>query len=323
MQGVLINVFYDDLYFTVNLEASVEKKVSVDGVEPMDEIHAELGQHIKVNLTVENPYDKEIKIEDVLADELKYIPNTFKVDDNNTVVPKIDGNTISAIVPKGTHLIGFDVQVVEVQAEQDGTVITDQANLYNPAGDKVVDRASADITLYPYRGFSRGVEQCTIDMWDAVPVETDVHWLLLIEVWNVAGDKIETMTDVVVHDLKVDEASTQVLNPPSSSGTVTSEKTAQMKKARLTWEVGDLNEGDPPAQYWIEIATNLSPDKGQNKLEDHQKYASTFEYELSSGAVVEFIDPETGFQLRAHTPALLVTAYVPKAEPEAIVKSDD
>ncbi|MHC4751884.1 MAG: hypothetical protein ACYTFW_18670, partial [Planctomycetota bacterium] len=38
VQGVLINVFYDDLYFTVNLEASVEKKVSVDGVEPMDEI---------------------------------------------------------------------------------------------------------------------------------------------------------------------------------------------------------------------------------------------------------------------------------------------
>jgi len=319
VQGVLINVFYDDLFFAVNVEASVEMKVSVNGREPSDEVDAELGDYITVTLTVENSYDNEIKIEDVLPEELKYIPNTFEVDDN-AVVPAIAGNTISTLVPNGVHVIAFDVQVVEVQAEQEGTLVTHNARLYDPTGDRIIDCTSVDIALHPYKGFSKGVEQCTIDPWNAVPLETDVHWLLLIEVWNVVGDGIATMKNIVVNDLDVDEASTQVLDPPPSSGTITSEKTAMTKNVRLTWDVGDLDEGDPPAQLWVEISTSLSPGKGQNNLDSRRECSSTVEYELSSNAVVSFIDSNTGFKLSAHTSPLVIKT-VPQPEPEAIVKS--
>lgn len=321
VQGVLINVFYDDLFFAINVEASVKKKVSVNGQEPSDKIDAELGDYLTITLIVENSYDNEIKVEDVLPNELKYIPNTFEVDDN-IVVPTIAGNTISTVVPNGTHVITFDVQVVEVQAEQEGTLVTHDASLYNPAGDRIIDCASVDITLHPYKGFSKGVEQCTIDPWNAVPLETDVHWLLLIEVWNVVGDGIATMKDIVVNDLEVDEASTEILDPPPSSGTITSEKTAMTKKVRLTWDVGDLDEGDPPAQLWVEISTNLSLSKGQNNIDSHREYSSAVEYGLNSNAVVSFIDSNTGFKLSAHTLPLVVKA-VPKPEPEAIVKSNE
>jgi len=305
VQGVHINVFYDDLFFAANVEAGVKKNVSVDGREPTDEINAELGDHIAVNLTVENPYDDAIKVEDVLGNGLKYIPNTFAVDDDDTAVPAITGNTISTMVPNGTHTITFDVQVVEVQAEQKGTVVTNKTNLYNPAGDKVLDSDSVDITLHPYKGFSKGVERCTNDPWNTVPVEADVHWLLLMEVWNVAGDKIATMADTTVHGLEVDEASTHLLDPPPSSGTVTSEKTYETKKAHLIWDIGDLDEGDAPAQLWVEIAANLS---SGNDLDGPQEYVLTGKYELNSGAVVRFTDPNTGLRLSAHTTPLIVTA---------------
>jgi hypothetical protein len=261
-------------------------------------------------------------VEDVLPGELKYIPNTFGVD-GNVVIPAVAGNSVSAIVPNGNHVLTFDVQVVEVHAEQEGVVVTDRANLYTPTGDAVVDSASVDITLHPYKGFSKGVERCTVDPWNAVPVETDVHWLLLIEVWNVVGDQIAAMTDIVVHDLEVYEASTQVLDAPPSSGMVTSEKTDATKEAHLTWDVGDLDEGDAPAQLWVEISANLSPGKGENEFDGHQEYVSTVEYELNSGAVVRFVDSNTGFQLNAHAAPLVVTAYVPGPESEAIVKSGE
>ncbi|MGD8499861.1 MAG: hypothetical protein PVJ86_04395, partial [Phycisphaerales bacterium] len=202
-------------------------------------------------------------------------------------------------------------------------VVTDQANLYTPTGDAVIDFASIDVTLHSYKGFSKGVERCTVDPWNAVPVETDVHWLLLIEVWNVAGDQIATMTDIVVHDLQMDKASTQVLDPPPSSGMVTSEKTDAAKKAHLTWDVGDLDEGDAPAQLWVEISANLGLGKGDNEFDGHQEYVSTVEYELNSGAVVRFIDSNTGFRLSAHVAPLVVTAYVPEPESEAVVESGE
>ncbi|MBE0481108.1 MAG: hypothetical protein IBX68_09025, partial [Dehalococcoidia bacterium] len=42
-----------------------------------------------------------------------------------------------------------------------------------------------------------------------------------------------------------------------------------------------------------------------------QLYTEPGDYELNSGAVLKFIDPDTGFQLSAHTPPLVVTAFEP------------
>ncbi len=306
VQGVNIDVYYDDLSFIAKMESSVEKKLSVSGGLPADSVDAMLGDHITVTLTVKNPYEDKIKVEDVIANELKYIPHTYQVNDE-TVTPITTSESISIMVPEGTNVITYDVQVVEVYAEQKETIVTTETNLYNHTGDMVTTCACTEIILHPYEGFSGGIECCTYDPWYAVPVETDVHWLLLIEVWNTIGDQITAMKDTVVHNLEVEEASIYVLDPPPSSGTVTSENKGDDKKVNVTWDVGDLDEGDPPAQLWLEISANISADNSQNNLDDYHGSASIGEYKLNSDAVLKFTDHDTGFQLIAHTSPIVVT----------------
>jgi len=306
VQGVNIDVYYDDLSFVVNLEAGIERKVSIAGELPSGSIDANLGDHLTITLTVDNPYEHELRIEDVLANEFKYIPGTFRIN-NVSVTPEISANTVSALVPGGTNTITYDAQVVEVFAEQQQTTVTTETNLYNPAGEKVVTCASANITLHPYEGFSCQIERCTHDPWYEIPTETDVHWLLLIELLNTADDRIAAMKEITIHNLEVNEAPIYVLNPPSSSGTVVSENIDDNNRANVTWNAGDLDQGDPPAQLWLEIYTNLNADNGQNNLDDYQGLDSIGEYKLSSDAVVSFTDPETGLKLSAHTSPLTVT----------------
>jgi hypothetical protein len=294
VQGVNIDVYYDDLSFAVNLEAGIDRKVSVAGGPPSDSIKANLGDHITITMTVDNPYEYELKVEDILANEFKYIPGTFRIN-NEIVTPEISANTVSTLVPGGTSVITFDAQIVEAFAEQRQTAVTTETNLYNPAGEKLVTCASADITLHPYEGFSCGIERCTHDPWYEIPAETDVHWLLLIELWNTAGDQITAMKEITVHDIKVNEAPIYVLDPPPSSGTVVSDNKDDNSRVNITWNAGNLDEGDPPAQLWLEIYANLNADN------------LIGEYKLSSDAVVSFIDPETGLKLSAHTRPPTVT----------------
>ena len=81
VQGVNIDVYYDDLSFAVNLKASVDRKASIRNGLPSDSIDANLGDHITIALTVDNPHEHELRIEEILANEFKYIPDTFRIND--------------------------------------------------------------------------------------------------------------------------------------------------------------------------------------------------------------------------------------------------
>jgi hypothetical protein len=138
---------------------------------------------------------------------------------------------------------------------------------------------------------------------------------LLIAVQNIDTDGIVTMENPVVKDrfggdLEVDGTSTKEFISPPWTGTVVLKYKGKTEKVQLTWkEFGDIADGDT-AQLWIEISTDVNPGTGNGKKPGHQEYTSPGEHYLNSGAVVKFIDSEgTGFQLSAHTPPLLVTAY--------------
>jgi hypothetical protein len=262
-----------------------------------------------VTLDVVNDELPDLTVVDELPDGLKFIPETFEVD-GSPVTPSTAGQLVSTVVGSGTFEITFDVQVVEAPAEE--VTVTNWARLYS---DTLVDESSADITLYPYEGFTKDVLQSTSDPWDEVLVGTDVHWLLLIAVQNIDGDGIVNMENPVVKDrfggdLEVDGASTKQFISPPWTGTVNLKFKGKTKKVQMTWEdFGDLADGDV-AQLWIEISTDTNTGTGNGKKLGHQEYTSVGEHYLNSGAVVKFIDSEgTGFQLSAHTPPLLVTAF--------------
>lgn len=270
---------------------------------------AYLGDHLTIKLKVTGAVGGEV-ITDTLPDELHYISDTFKVN-GESEEPTVDRQTIAYTLEAGEDEITFEVQVTSAEAEDIGVANT--ATLV--WGDPVqIVSASANLTIHPYAGFTKGVLLCTEDPWNVVPIETDVHWLVLIKVENILDDAIEEMQEPVVKDrlggdleLDTDPATKEFIHPPWS-GDVGIVLTGKTEKVHLTWSnFGDLTDGSH-AQLWLEISTDINPGTGNGKKSGHQEYTSAGEHDLNSGAVLKFVDPETGFQLSAHTPPLTVTA---------------
>jgi uncharacterized repeat protein (TIGR01451 family) len=294
--------------------ATAEKTVDIND--------ANLGDHITVTLTVDNPYNEPIEVKDVLPSDLKYIPYTFEVD-GAPATPTISGSSISTMVGPGPNTIEFQAQVTEVQAEDIN--VTNYAFICDPDGG-LDDTDSVEIKLRAYEGFSKQIVlyRNTDDPLDDdpynVPVETDVHWLLLIKVDNVDTDMVDTMADIVVTDRLGGDLEVHLgadgkvfINPPPSTGALSTKTKGKTAKVFLTWKnLADLSDG-ALAQAWIEISTDTNPGKG--KKAPHQEYTEEGDHYLNSGAVIKFIDDEsaggTGFQLSAHTGELMVTAFVP------------
>ena len=306
-QGSKINVFYDDLSFTVDLEANIDKAVSSnDGY---------LGDHITVTLTVENPYSSAIKVEDVIPDGLKYIPPTsggyFKVDGSD-VTPTIVGNTISTTVANGTHTITFNVQVVEVQCEE--VDVTNTAELWYD-GDPVASD-SEDITLHPYEGFEKDVLLVYEETVNGViEVNELVAWNMTITLpnnfaWNItgailsdnlggelglAGDEVDNDRD---SPKKIDEGDWGDLAGSWNTipdGTLAIRTPGKSNKVHLKITGINVTAGDS-LDFVLGIFTDRNPSKwGQ------QCYTSPCLHYLNSGATLKFTDPGTGFQLSAHT----------------------
>lgn len=293
----------------VRVAASIEKEMEDDGDG------GQLGEHIEVTLTVDNPYGVAIKVEDVIPDGLKYIPGTLQVD-GLYATPTIEDNTISGDVTPGEHTITFDVQVVGVECYD--VDVTNTANVYNPETE-LDDTATVDITLYPYEGFSKIIAASTEGDPYYVPMHKDVHWLLLIEIENIADDDIITMEDVVVKDnlggdLEMhwcysgcDYPDKKLLQPPSQTPDVP-KKSGKTEKLHLNWDLDDLGD-EALTKLYLEISTDLNPGKGKKNPDGHQEYTSEGDHDLNSGATLKFTDPDTGLQLSAHTCAITVEAW--------------
>jgi hypothetical protein len=123
---------------------------------------------------------------------------------------------------------------------------------------------------------------------------TETQWAVVIDVTNTYG---YTMEDVVVKDrfgaeIEIDE----VLE--ITDGTYTETTKGKSAKVFLTWDIGDLPDGET-ARLALLVSTDLNP-------AGKQEYSSPGTYELNSGATLKFIDPD-GTQLSAYTDSIYVT----------------
>lgn len=298
------------LSFTLLLTGLLGSALAQDGTTIAKQLsgsEAWLGDTVTVTLTV-NAAQAPVTVTDALPDQFDYVPDTFMVD-GAAVTPEVNGNSVSCeLDTTGEHTIQFDMQMTTAEAET--LTVSNTAEVGNAT--ETLASQSAEIDIHPYSGFTKVVVDCTHDPWDSVPVGTDVHWFLLIEVENIAGDAIGTMEEVVVSDrfggdLELDDYDT-------GNGTVTIRETGCTKKVHLTWsEIADLGQGDT-VQLSLEVSTDVNPGSNKNKdgkgrRNGHQEYTEEGEHYLNSGAVLKFVDAETGIKLSAHTPAILVTAY--------------
>jgi branched-chain amino acid transport system substrate-binding protein len=274
-------------------------------VKSLSQHHGLLGDHIMVDLIVVNPGDLNVTLVDVLPSDLTYITSTFMVD-GVAVMPDIGkNNTLSIEIVSGVHTVNFEVQVTEVQSEIVSAV--NCAHVVDAAGIQVAESCDA-ITLYPYHCFVKEAvtaylpDSTEIDPY-VVPAGEKVTWLVLIDVGNCPYDDVEAMEDVVIKDnlggnLALQEWVIQ-------RGDASAKTTGKTKKVHLSWDVGDIADGEwVGSDMWIH--TDLNP-AGKQEYTDQWPT----EHELNSGATLKFTDPSTGFQLSAHTGPILVETVVP------------
>jgi hypothetical protein len=305
-KGIIDEVrIWDEALTAEQVEASYNGGVS----KTLGQTDADLGDYVGVQLDVIVAYPS-VEVVDTLPPELQYIPDTFKVD-GVPDTPEVDGNEVSYTLDDlGAYTITFDAQVTSSEAEN--ITVTNKA-----AVDGVSD--SVDLAIHPYEGFTKEVGKSTNEPWSVVPVETDVHWLLRIDVKNILNDNILIMSDIVVKDNLGGDLELHLIGdlerkiPQFFSIEPLIKKTSgRTEKLHLIWGLAqgllDL-EDDEFHVLNFEISTDLNPGKGKKNPEGHQEYTSTGTHYLNSGAVLKFIDSEgTGFQLSAHTPPLMVTA---------------
>ena len=270
----------------VMAETTISKELS--------QTEASLGDHITVTLNVSVAEDGiPLAIVDSLPAGLSYISDTFTVN-GDSAEPTIDNDQVSYVLEAaGGYTISFDVQVTESQG--DNITVTNTVAAGNVT-------AQADLTILPYAGFTKTVEEGEL----VVPVETDVQWLLVIAVENIADDQIEVMRDVMVKDnlggdLELDDYTVSV-------GELGIRETGKTKKVHLTWNMGgDLEDGTSTSLALL-ISTDINTGTGNGKKAGHQEYTEPGQHDLNSGAVLKFVDSETGLQLSAHTPPITVLA---------------
>ncbi len=280
-----------------------------------------LGDIITVTLDVDNSPGIGT-VEDVLPDGLKYIPGTFTVNSVG-VTPTVVGNTVSTTIGSGDYDIELDVQVVEVQATAE--TVTNTANLRDDVGG-ILDSDSEDITLHPYE-IEKEVELIYEEIEDGqVSVNELVQWDMTITINNtfawaitnatlsdnlgaelgLAGDGIDNDLDTTPDDGTPGDLAAGYNTVP---GTLTTRLTGKTNKVHLSITGIDIAAGET-VQCVLGIFTDYNPGKG--KTPGIHCYSSPTPpggepYELNSGAVIKFTDPNTDFQLSAHTGSLTVT----------------
>jgi len=276
----------------------------------LSKTEAQLGDWVQVTLTVD-ALQAPVTVTDALPDQLSYIPDTFEID-GAPATPDVEGNTLSCELDAiGLHTIQFYVQMTTAEAES--TTVTNEAEVGNATDVLATD--SQDITLLPYAGFTKQVIGCTHDPWDEVPVGEDVQWTLLITVENIAGDQIGNMTNIAVKDNFGGDLELEFFQ--ATVGTVEPSLSGCTEKVHLFWnDIGYLDADGASAGLTLAVSTDVNPgtnkDKdGKGRKNGHQEYTSEGEHELNSGATLTFTDGDTGLQLSAHTPSIVVNAYVP------------
>ena len=274
-----------------------------------------LGDHITTTLEVATA--TAVTVVDTLPAELRYIPGTFMVD-GVSATPTVVGQTISyPLTQPCAYTITFDAQVTSVEATLE--TVTNEAT----AGDA---SASAELAINPYEGFEKGFEikyEDTMD--DVVEVGELVQWDMTITVPNnfawaisnatlsdrlggelgMAGDEVDNNLDEFE---LIDEGAVGDLGSAYNKipGTAALDIKVRGKANKVQFKITGIDIlSSESAEFLLGIFTDKNP-------AGKQCYTSDGTYELNSGAVLKFIDPETGFQLSAHTPPIDVEVTEPE-----------
>lgn len=301
----------------VQADTTITKSVSTT--------EAELGEWVEVTLEV-NAEQAPLTVTDILPDELRYIPDTFQID-GEAVTPTTDGNSISCELEAiGPYTITFSAQVTSVEALS--TTVTNQANVAN-ATEPSLATDSTDITLLPYDDFTKEFTVVYEDIPDGsitvgelvqgnitITFNNSFSWPItdakisdnLGAEWGIAGDGIDNDRDGVVDDGDEGDLDAAYNVIPAGSD-LDLRLTGKTKKVHLKLSNIDVASGDS-ALCVLGIFTDYNPGKG--KTPGIHSYSSPGTYEINSGAVLKFTDPDPdgpGFQLSAHTPSIDVTVY--------------
>jgi len=139
----------------------------------------------------------------------------------------------------------------------------------------------------PYCWFNKGIKEVGARRWlkaptqVTVPMKTDVHWWIGIQVsppsWLDAPLENVVVTDRFGAEIEIDR-NIYITGNDWTKLVVTSNGNSQ--KVFLTWNIGTLSPGDT-AILILEISPDHNP---ANK----QEYTSAGCYELNSGAVLKF-----------------------------------
>ena len=286
---------------------------------------ADLGEWVEVTLEV-NAEQAPVTVTDTLPDGLSYIPGTFQVNSVG-VTPDTDGNSISCeLAAVGTYTITFSAQVTSVEALS--TVVTNQVNVAN-ATEPMIATDSTDITLLPYGGFTKVFTIVYEDVPDGIVTVGELvqgnmtinfinnfSWLITDAVisdnlgaeWGIAEDEIDNDRDGLPDDGSEGDLDDAYNVLPAGSD-LDLRLTGKTKKVHLKLSNVDVASGDS-AVCVLGIFTDYNPGKG--KTPGIHSYSSPGTYEINSGAVVKFTDPDPegpGFQLSAHTPSIEITVY--------------
>jgi len=288
---------------------------------------ATLGDHITMTLDV-GVTDLPVTVEDSLPDELSYIPDTLVVSGGEADCETSEHEIVCVLEEVESYMITFDVQVTRASG------YVGAGKWYSPQdleGEDIVventvtigsETTTETLTITPFDGFYKlygnawylDEDGADVDIDDPlnVPTNADVHWAIGLLVYNSPGDAISEMAGVNIKDrlgneLELDETVIAIWDgkkldydhdtaPAKLSG-----KTAQVK---LSWkDIPLLADGYIFAPK-LEISTDIDPKMGQQEFADEV----LTEHELNSGAVLKFVDPETGLHLRADIPPIVVTA---------------
>jgi hypothetical protein len=126
--------------------------------------------------------------------------------------------------------------------------------------------------------------------------------------WGIAGDDIDNDRDKAIDDGDEGDLD-ETYNIIPAGSDLDFRLTGKTNKVHLKLSDVDVTSGDS-ALCVLGIFTDYNPGKG--KTPGIHCYSSPGTYEINSGAVVKFTDPDPegpGFQLSAHTPSIEVTVY--------------
>ena len=283
----------------------------------LSENEASLGDHITVTLNVIDGVAGQTVV-DTLPDPLKYINGTLNVTGGNATCVTSEGEISCMLAENATYTITFDVQVTSTEAGN--ITVTNNATVANLT-------ASAELLITPYDGFEKGVEivyeGTTVD--GNVSVGELVAWNMTITVpnnfaWNITsavlsdnlGGELGMADDDVDNDrdASVDEGDWGDLAGSWNTipdGTLDIRTPGKSNKVHFKITGINVTAGDS-LDFVLGVFTDKNPAK---KNSGKQCYTSDGTYDLNSGAVLKFTDPETGFQLSAHTPPITVEVFVP------------